>query len=168
VGHAAALGNDFTNAAGKFFLATPTNPGTDDQGIWWINPSSGSMQAGLGLPTLPAGWVYEGWVVVDGKPTTTGRFTSVTGADSDGAGPTKGAGAAPLFPGQDFINPAKKLPGGMAVISIEPEPDNSAAPFLLKPLLTNPISNATGPSNLQTMVNQASKVNPKGTVTIVR
>ena len=52
--------------------------------------------------------------------------------------------------------------------SIELEPDNSAAPFLLKPLLTNPISNATGPSNLQTMVNQASKVNPKGTVTIVR
>jgi hypothetical protein len=54
------------------------------------------------------------------------------------------------------------------VISIEPEPDNSAAPFLLKPSLTNPISNATGPSNLQTMVNQASKVNPKGTVSIVR
>jgi hypothetical protein len=168
VGHGAALGTDFTNAAGKFFLATPTNPGTDDQGIWWINPSSGSMQAGLSLPTLPAGWVYEGWVVVDGKPTTTGRFTSVTGADSDGAGPTKGSGSAPLFPGQDFINPAKKLPGGMAVISIEPEPDNSAAPFLLKPLLTNPMSNATGTSNLQTMVNQASKVNPKGTVTIVR
>jgi len=168
VGHAAALGTDFTNAAGKFFLATPTNPGTDDQGIWWINPSSGSMQAGLSLPTLPAGWVYEGWVVVDGKPTTTGRFTSVTAADGDGAGPAKGAGAAPPFPGQDFINPAKKLPGGMAVISIEPEPDNSAAPFLLKPLLTNPISNATGPSNLQTMVNQASKVNPKGTVSIVR
>ena len=168
VGHSAALGSDFTNAAAKFFLATPTNPGTDDQGIWWIDPSSGSMQAGLSLPTLPAGWVYEGWVVVDGKPSTTGRFTSVTGADSDGAGPTKGAGAAPPFPGQDFINPAKKLPGGMAVISIEPEPDNSAAPFLLKPLLTNPIRNATGTSNLQTMVNQASKVNPKGTVTIVR
>ena len=168
VGHAAALGTDFTRAAGKFFLATPTNPGTDDQGIWWIDPSSGSMQAGLSLPTLPAGWVYEGWVVVDGKPTTTGRFTSVTEADSDGAGPTKGTGPAPPFPGQDFINPAKKLPGGMAVISIEPEPDNSAAPFLLKPLLTNPISNATGQSNLQTMVNQASKVNPKGTVTIVR
>ena len=56
----------------------------------------------------------------------------------------------------------------MAVISIEPLPDNSAAPFLLKPLLINPIGNATGTSNLQTMVNQASKVNPKGTVTIVR
>ena len=168
VAHSAALGNDFTRATGKFFLATPTNPGTDDQGIWWIDASTGSPQAGLNLPTLPAGWAYEGWVVVDGKPTSIGRFTSVTGADSDGAGPAKGAGSAPPFPGQDFINPAKKLPGGMAVISIEPEPDNSAAPFLLKPLLTNPIANATGAANSQTMVNQASKVNPKGTVTVVR
>lgn len=171
VAHSAALGSDFTTAAGKFFLATPTHndPATDDQGIWWIDASSGSMKAGLSLPTLPAGWVYEGWVVVDGKPITTGRFTSVTGADSDGAGPAAGiAAAAPPFPGQDFINPAKKLPGGMAVISIEPEPDNSPAPFLLKPLLTNPIGSATGPTNGQTMVNQASKVNPKGTVSIVR
>lgn len=171
VAHSAALGNDFKSAAGKFFLAAPThnNPATDDQGIWWIDASSGSMKAGLTLPTLPAGWVYEGWVVVDGKPITTGRFTSVTGADSDGAGPAAGiAAAAPPFPGQDFINPTKKLPGGMAVISIEPEPDNSPAPFLLKPLLTNPIGSSTGPSNGQTMVNQASKLNPTGTVTIVR
>ena len=169
VAHSAALGNDFTAATGKFFLATPTNPGTDDQGIWWVDASSGTMQAGLTLPTLPDGWVYEGWVVVDGKPTSTGRFAKASGADSDGAGVAAGtAGSAPSFPGQDFINPAKKLPGGMAVISIEPEPDNSAAPFLLKPLLTNPIANATGAANSQTMLNQASKVNPTGTVTIVR
>ena len=169
VAHTSALGNDFTSATGKFFLATPTNPGTDDQGIWWVDASSGTPQAGLNLPTLPEGWVYEGWVVVDGKPTSTGRFTRVTGADSDGAGPAAGtAAAAPPFPGQDFVNPAKKLPGGMAVISIEPEPDNSPAPFLLKPLLTNPMGSATSPSNGQTMLNQANKLNPTGTVTIVR
>lgn len=170
VAHAAALGTDFSSATGKFFLATPTNgASTADQGIWWIDASSGKAQAGLSLPTLPAGWVYEGWVVVDGKPSSTGRFTSATGADSDGGGAAAGtAAAAPPFPGQDFINPAKKLPGGMAVISIEPEQDNSPAPFLLKPLLTNPIGIGTGPSNAQTMVNQASKVNPKGTVSIVR
>ena len=171
VAHSAALGNDFTSAAGKFFLAAPTNnnPATDDQGIWWIDASSGSMQAGLSLPTLPDGWIYEGWVVVDGKPISTGRFARATGADSDGAGPGAGtAAAAPPFPGQDFINPAKKLPGGMAVISIEPEPDNSPAPFLLKPLLTNLIGSGTGPSSAQTMINQASKLNPTGTVTIVR
>lgn len=168
VSHPAALGTDFSTAAGKFFLATPTNPGTDDQGIWWVDASTGTMRAGLSLPTLPAGWVYEGWVVVDGKPSSTGRFTSATGADSDGAGPAKGAGSAPAFPGQDFINPAKKLPGGMAVISVEPEPDNSAAPFVLKPLLTNPMGASTGPSNPQTMVNQSFKINPNGTVTVKR
>lgn len=169
VAHTSALGNDFTSATGKFFLATPTNPGTDDQGIWWVDASSGMPQAGLSLPTLPEGWVYEGWVVVDGKPTSTGRFTRVSSADSDGAGPAAGTAApAPSFPGQDFVTPPKKLPGGMAVISIEPEPDNSPAPFLLKPLLTNPIGNATGPSNGQTMDNQAGKLNPTGTVTVVR
>ena len=169
VAHTSALGNDFTSATGKFFLATPTTPGTDDQGIWWVDASSGTPQAGLNLPTLPEGWVYEGWVVVDGQPTSTGRFTRVTGADSDGAGPAAGtAAAAPPFPGQDFVNPAKKLPGGMAVISIEPQPDNSPAPFLLKPLLTNPMGSATGPSNGQTMLNQANKLNPTGIVTIVR
>jgi hypothetical protein len=169
VAHSAALGNDFTKATGKFFLATPTNnASTDDQGIWWIEATAGTMLPGLNLPTLPEGWVYEGWVVVDGKPTTTGRFTRVDRVDSDGGGPAAGPNDAPAFPGQDFINPAKKLPGGMAVILIEPEPDNSPAPFLLKPLLTNPIRNATGPSNSQTMENQASKLNPTGTVTIVR
>lgn len=168
VDHPAALGTDFSAATGTFFLATPTNVGTDDQGIWWVDASTGTMRAGLNLPTLPAGWVYEGWVVVDGKPTTTGRFTSATGADSDGAGPAKGADPAPPFPGQDFINPAKKLPGGMAVISVEPEPDNSAAPFVLKPLLTNPMGSLTGPSNPQAMVNQSFKINPNGTVTVNR
>jgi hypothetical protein len=39
---------------------------------------------------------------------------------------------------------------------------------LLKPLLTNPIGSATGPNNGQTMINQANKLNPTGTVTIVR
>lgn len=168
VEHAAALGNDFKTAAGKFFLATPTNAGTDDQGIWWIDPSSGTMQAGLTLPTLPSGWTYEGWVVVDGKPVSTGRFTNVSDRDSDGAGPAKGAtGNGPAFPGQDFVNPAKKLPGGMAVISVEPVPDNSPAPFLLKPLLTNPIKAGTGPTNVQTM-NQNLSTLPTGTVTVSR
>lgn len=171
VAHPSALGNDFTGATGRFFLATPTNgdADTNDQGIWWIDASSGSPAPGLSLPSLPRGWVYEGWVVVDGKPTSTGRFTNADGPDSDGGGPAAGTVApAPPYPGQDFINPALKLPGGMAVISIEPEPDNSPAPFLLKPLLSNPIASSTGPANPQIMANQASKLNPTGTVTIVR
>jgi hypothetical protein len=168
IGHAAAVGHDFTAATGQFFLATPTNSGTDEQGIWWIDASTGTMRAGLNLPTLPAGWTYEGWVVVDGQATSTGRFASGNGADSDGAGPAKGLGPAPAFPGQDFVNPPKRLPGGMAVISVEPQPDNSTAPFLLKPLLTNPIAAGTGPTQPQVMLNQALRTNPTGTVTVVR
>lgn len=53
VAHTAALGNDFISATGKFFLATPSNPGTDDQGIWWVDASSGTPKLGLNLPALP-------------------------------------------------------------------------------------------------------------------
>ena len=49
--------------------------------------------------------------------------------------------AGPPFPGEDFLVNAPSglafptdLAGGVAVISIEPEPDDSAAPFTLKPL----------------------------------
>lgn len=51
------------------------------------------------------------------------------------------AGSSP-FPGEDFIMNAPaglsfptQLNGGLAVISIEPEPDNSPNPFALKPLV---------------------------------
>ncbi|MCA0325648.1 MAG: hypothetical protein LCH89_08605 [Proteobacteria bacterium] len=171
VQHPAAFGTDFAQAAGKFLLATPTNAGqgTDDQGIWFVMPVNGTPQPGLSLPALPAkGWVYEGWVVVNGVPMSTGRFTQVSGADSDGAGKTAGTGSFGPFPGQDFINPAVHLPGGMAVISIEPEPDNSPAPFLLKPLINPLIGTLTGGSNPYTLTNQAKAVNPTGTVTISR
>lgn len=170
ISHSAAFGSDFSSAAGKFFLATPTTLATDDNdlGIWFIDPSSGTAQAGLTLPTLPAGWAYEGWVVVNGVPKSTGRFTSPTGADSDGAGSFAGPLAGPAFPGQDFITPPSHLPGGMAVISIEPQPDNSTAPFALKPLINTNISNLVGGSNLQNLTNQALMNAPSGTANISR
>ncbi|MCH7814420.1 MAG: hypothetical protein IID40_10420, partial [Planctomycetes bacterium] len=76
VGHAAALGDDFTSAEGTFILETPSTADLADdfaQGIWWLDPDAGPGPS-LVLPELPAGWVYEGWVVgVDG-PMSTGRF----------------------------------------------------------------------------------------------
>ena len=155
--HAAALGNNFSSAAGSFVLATPSSASTTDenQGIWWLKMVNGTPQAGLTLPTLPAGWVFEGWVVVNGAPVSTGRFTSVSAADSDAAGSSAGPLASPPFPGQDFITPPLVLSGGTAVISIEPEPDNSPAPFTLKPLLAT-IGSAVGGANPQTMTNNAS------------
>ena len=50
--------------------------------------------------------------------------------------------AGPPFPGEDFLTNAPAglsfptdLAGGTAVISVEPEPDDSSAPFTLKPLV---------------------------------
>lgn len=159
IGHMAALGDDFSGAAGTFFLATPTSAATDDdaQGIWFIDASSGSPAAGLDLPELPAGWAYEGWVVdVSGDapmPISTGTFTAADAADSDGAGEAAGDEGAPPFPGQDYIDPARDLSADhMAVISIEPSPDDSAAPFQLKPLAVM-IGSDTGMAAAQTLGN---------------
>lgn len=142
IAHPAAIGNDFVTATGKYILATPTTAATNDElsGIWFINVSGGSPAAGLSLPTLPGGWKYEGWSVVNGKPVSTGTFTKTNMADEKVmfSGPLAG----PPFPGEDFILNAPagltfptNLSGTQAVITIEPFPDNSPDPFLLKPLI---------------------------------
>ena len=141
VGASQALGNDFNAATGKYVLATPTTATTTDEksGLWFIDLSSGNPAAGLSLPTLPAGWKYEGWAVINGVPVSTGTFTAVNAADDRKlfSGPLAG----PPFPGEDFIVAAPSgltfptnLAGGTAVVSIEPSPDDSPSPFTLKPL----------------------------------
>lgn len=141
VGHPAAINNDFTDTWGKYILATPTTETDTDEasGIWFLDNSSGMPAVGLSLPTLPEGWAYEGWAVIDGTPVSTGTFTSMASADN--ASPYSVGG--PSFPGEDFIMNAPAgltfptdLTGATAVISIEPVPDNSPAPFLLKPLVS--------------------------------
>lgn len=144
-----ALGSDFSTAAGKYILATPTNNHTDDEfsGVWFLDNSTGSALAGLSLPQLPAGWIYEGWVVVDGTPLSTGTFSQAQGSDSFSG--FSGPNAGPAFPGEDFLTNAPAglsfptdIRGGAVVISIEPTPDNSSAPFLLKPLIHHPSADA--------------------------
>lgn len=169
VSHGSALGTDFKTAMGSFVLATPSSMTMDDenQGIWFVKPVDGMPKASLTLPTLPPGWVYEGWVVVNGEPMTTGRFKSPGEADDDMAGPAAGPGKGPMFPGQDFINPAKMLPGGMAVISVEPEQDNSPKPFTIKPL-AGMIGMATGPMNPHMLASTVlQKSLPSGRVELV-
>ena len=112
---------------------------------------------------LPAGWMYEGWVVVGGMPITTGRFSQVMGADSDGGGATKGPMGTPPFPGQDFVRPPTNLIGGAAVISIEPQPDDSPGPFTLKPLIDHMIEDDGGHMS-QSMDNNAGSF-PTGMAT---
>ncbi len=172
VSHSAALGTDFNSASGGFILATPTdgnNTMDELSGVWWVDPTAGPA-ATLTLPTLPAGWQYEGWAVVDGQPVSTGKFTSATGPD-DFSGYSGTAASAPPFPGEDLLMNA---PNGLTfptdlsekpiVISVEPMPDNSAAPFAIKPLVgTTPA--VTIPHTVYNMNNQASTNNPTGTVT---
>ena len=167
VGHAAALGDDFATAAGPYILETPsTSDVAEDyaQGIWWLDPAAGPG-ASLVLPDLPAGWAYEGWVVGDDGPVSTGRFTSTDGADADGVGPTSGPDDGPPFPGQDFIDPAVSIAGFAAVISVEPDPDDSPAPFALKPLVDTDIEDV-GAGVLQDMASNIETF-PLGTATVL-
>lgn len=167
--HGAALNTDFSSATGSYILATPTTGDMtlSEQGIWWLVPGD-TPSAGLDLPELPAGWAYEGWVVGANGPVSTGRFTDAAVGDSDLAGATKGpTGDGPPFPGQDFITPATVLNGGttVAVISVEPAPDNSPAPFLIKPLVHDPIGAETAPTS-HTMVNNAANTLPSADISI--
>ena len=149
VGHPAALADDFSGASGTYILATPTDDDdtNENSGLWFLDPTAGPGP-GLDLPTLPDGWLYEGWAVTNGVPVTTGTFTSTEG--SDDAAPYSGPNPGPPFPGEDFLVNAPDgltfptdLAGGTAVISIEPDPDNSPNPFTLKPLVGDIPADAT-------------------------
>lgn len=142
IDHGAALATGFGDVAGDYIIATPTDTidTNEESGIWFLNNSSGSPVAGLTLPTLPEGWAYEGWVVIAGTPVSTGLFSSAEGADA--SAPFSGTAGGPPFPGEDFLNNAPSglsfptsITSGTAVISVEPVPDNSPAPFALKPLV---------------------------------
>lgn len=142
IGHPAALNTGFMAASGYFLLATPTTASMMDElsGVWFINNSGGSASPGLNLPVLPAGWRYEGWAVINGQPVSTGTF--LNGQMADNAAPFSGALPGPPFPGEDFVMNAPSglsfptnLSGATVVVSVEPYPDNSPAPFLLKPLV---------------------------------
>jgi len=166
--HPAAIGTDFADAAGEYILETPTSEAVADdyaQGIWWLVPGADGMAPGLTLPALPEGWVYEGWVASEDGPVSTGTFTAADMADADGAGATAGPDGSPPFPGQDFIDPAVVLTGGYAaVISVEPVPDDSPMPFVIKPLIDMSIDDVMAPDT-QTMENAAASNLPSGSVT---
>lgn len=134
------VGSGFENAEGVYIVAAPTAggaTGTEFSGIWFLDNSGMQPVAGLDLPALSPGWKYEGWVVIDGVPVTTGTFTDVNSADEQS--PFSDGG--PNYPGEDFLTNAPSgltfptdIRGDAVVISIEPSPDNSPAPFTLKPL----------------------------------
>lgn len=166
-----ALATNFAAAAGKFILATPTDGMNNNEtsGIWFVDLVGGTPTVGLSLPALSPGWTYEGWAVIGGRPVSTGRFTSAAGAD--GSARYSGPLAAPPFPGEDFLANAPSglifptnLSGGMAVISVEPVPDDSPAPFTLKPLTRTIPANAADHVAFSMTVNPAAF--PSGIATL--
>ncbi len=166
-----------TTPSGVFFLRSPTdeaggNNGNDENGIWFGTPGAPPSPA-FTLPTLEAGWKYEGWVVVDGVgPLTTGTFTSFDTLDDNAGAVTSFGGTenvGPPIPGEDFFNNVPvgftfplDLRGRTVVISVEPSPDNSPNPFLLKPLVGT-AGNDTAPTTYDLGFSNSSF--PTGTVT---
>ncbi len=161
-------------SAGAYILATPSDNGVDmtndNQGIWYLTmpgPSAGLTN----LPDLGPNWTYEGWIVdtsgMSPVPYSTGTFNAATGVDSDEAGCNAGG---PPFPGQDFTafhcGPILDLDSGdfVAVISIEPVPDNGPGPFQFKPLVGMVPTDAL--TNGGTLGNQVAATFPTGTATI--
>ncbi|WP_271405133.1 anti-sigma factor [Tenacibaculum soleae] len=145
---------DFSNATGKYILATPTDGMINNElsGVWFLDNSSGDAVAGLSLPNLSDGWKYEGWVVINGIPVSTGTFTDTDSADENALTSIfKGdVGNGPGYPGEDYIQNAPEglmfptdLTGKTVVISVEPSPDNNANPFTLKPLAHDVPADAT-------------------------
>lgn len=168
----AGIVGDFSNASGAFFLRSPTdetgtNNGNDHYGVWFGTPGMPPVP-NFSLPVLPAGWAYEGWVVGDSGPITTGTFTAFDARDSfDDFSETAQPG--PPVPGEDFfINaPAGEtfpldVRGRTVVISVEPVPDNSPAPFAIKPLVGT-AGQETAPATHNFGQNLGSL--PSGTVT---
>ena len=132
-------GND-----GTFVMETPTDgEGTNENsGVWFIDKTKTPIQPGLTLNPIKAGWVYEGWVVIDNIPVSTGTFTDPAQKDkfNSFSATTNDAYA---YPGEDFLNNAvapdgltfpTDLKGAQVVISIEPANDKDPLPFFLKPL----------------------------------
>lgn len=133
--HPQALGTSLDGQSGSFMLMSHVTgaQSTDVSGLWFVEGSKESPSAGLSLPTLPAGWRYEGWIEVGGTLISTGAFRANDAADS--ARPYSNSDT-PRFPGEDFqenapdgvvfpLNPA----GGTVYVSVEPFPDDTVNPY---------------------------------------
>lgn len=117
----------YSIARAKYSLDTPTdNPAANDfSGLWFVDSvDAGTPAAGLDLPVLYGGWIYEGWIQVNGNYLSTGRFSNPAAADLFSG--FSGASAGYPFPGEDFLNNAPSgftfpldLRGAKVLISLE-------------------------------------------------
>lgn len=131
---------DFENLLNEVFtLSTPTNgPDTDElSGVWFIDSLTTNPKAGLTLPDIYAGWIYEGWVQIDGQYISTGRFVNPNVADLFSG--YSDALPGYNFPGEDFLVNAPEgltfplnLSNAKVIVSIEYNDGRThgTAPFL--------------------------------------
>ena len=168
---------DLVNVSGTFFLRTPTDetmPGNpnnmnDENGVWFGTPGAPpTVNFVLSDLSTNPGWTYEVWVIGEAGPISTGRFTDFGGFDdfTDFSGLENNQG--PSVPGEDFfLNPptGETFPldvrGRTVIISLEPVPDDSPAPFAIKPLV-GVAGSTTAPSTHNFGPNVASL--PSGSV----
>lgn len=156
---ASAVPPSFKTAKGVYTIFTPT--GTDpntNSGVWFLNYKSADVyETGLRLPELPTGWVYKGWVNVNGKYLPTGEFKLAAGNDAQNL--YIGANPMPNFPGEDFLQYDTlgvaypiDLANQEVMVTVEPNGFNGynkSKPFpliLLKGTIPSPVSNTTSPS----------------------
>lgn len=138
---------DFESASGTFFLKTPTDDiddrqvDNDQNGIWFGMPGS-PPSPNINLPNLPSGWIYEGWVTGESGYISTGKFRAFNAVDHSNKFSGITNNNAFDLPGEDFfVNaPAGEsfpldIKGRNVFISVEPVPDNSPDPFLIRPLV---------------------------------
>ena len=169
-----ALGRDYSNADGNFILQTPTDedPDNEESGIWFMDPTGSAVMPGLVLPGAPNGWIYEGWVDVDGIAVSTGKF--VFPEEPDSTAFHSGNVVPPFFPGEDFLfNPPQgvdfplDLRGASVFITLEPwnqwdvYPEE---PFFLR-VLEAQIPAGAVPETLYPMTSVVGQF-PSGTATI--
>jgi len=137
---------DLSTFSGRYITGTPTNDpeGFENSGIWFVIPGS-PLTPSLNIPDAPDGWIYEGWVVYEGTPYSTGKFK--TNSERDDFNSFSGINSSgPNYPGEDFV---RNLPGdsepfnldngsSMVVVSLEPDQDGTDptgdGPAQVKPL----------------------------------
>jgi hypothetical protein len=172
--HWIAFNQPLAGSSGLFVLGTPTDEDQENElgGLWFMDTGLSPVGPGLVLPEAPLGWVYEGWVSLDGVDLSTGKFLGPTGADSANA--YSGTGEAPVFPGEDFLVEAPAgivfppdLSGTSVYVTMEPwmewdvHPDQ---PFPLR-ILEAQVPAEAVPQTTYEMTSLAGQL-PSGMVTV--
>jgi len=167
--HPRALGLSFDGETGSFMLMSHAfdAQSSDVSGLWFVEGSKSAPTAGLSLPALPGGWVYEGWIEAGGALISTGSFRANDEADLQRR---YSSSDTPRFPGEDFDENAPDgitFPldpsGGSVYVTIEPFPDDTVEPFgffvLSGTVPASPVAETVYPLN-------ANVVAPSGTATL--